>query len=1264
MRNLKLQYCKEQKTGVKNARQLLLQPDLDVVYAISEDKVYAINSVGEGDEVEDVKTVVELPDIVGAEFLQLENVLCVATAAGEVMHINPDTLASSEGTFCDVGIECMAWSPNQEVVAFVTKTKNVVVMTCNYELLGEQPLDEGLANDQQFVNVGWGKKETQFHGTAGKQAAKQSAAFKPPTDVESLPQDICISWRGDGALFAVSYVAVQVGRTFSVYDCEGKLQHTAEKWNGLQPALAWRPSGNWIAMPQQHADNKSTVALFEKNGLHHREFQLPFDLQAEPVQQLHWSADSDILAVQTSTADEQQHIYLYTIGNYHWYLKQLLSFKRSDPLALCHWDNRLGEQHTLHVLLESGKHYTYRWNFAVDCQMHSSSVYVIDGKRLLVTDFSKAVVPPPMSQKVIELENCINHVNIYSFMVFALDSERVLHAIKHNEQKVQLLPDEQMLQSQLQLAQLTKCRGHYFLATQVVAQHTRVLLIEASFNTIRSYSLLSSLRINGTVNALTVDTDHAKFNTCYVHTSNSGQIYELAIDFEAKKLQPTRCFTQLPQPADRIELYLYRELHTSIDDFNEIRPAATIVGFRAQRCLHIRGNDVHFDAEGVTSYCFAGEYLVYTRLNTLHFVHMRDGREVDTRNIERGGKLVAHAGNERLVLQLPRGNLEVISPRVLVLATIKFMINHHVEGKMISYIDLMRKHRINMNIICDHNLSEFLQNSARFVESVKNTQLCLFISELQNEDFALGMYSSNYEPKELQYPPEYSVERKVTIICRLFCQILKPLKGYKESLIMCHVKLGQLEQALLLIWRKYKCSPDEAEQLFKYLLYLVDVNELYDIALGTYDFALVLFVAQKSQKDPKEFLLRLNELKALPTPYRYFKIDEQLKRYEHAVEHLAACGEQHYELAMDFIKQHQLYRKALTCYQQQTEFHQRVCVAYADHLRANAQLEAASIMYERGGQLQQALLSARHTLDCQRVLLLAQRAGEESLEQVANSLVAPLQQQQRHLEAYELVKQFAPSDSEQPLQLLLEGRLFGRAIHEACRLEAQGATDIMANYVQPALLDYVEILENTLQADRRLFVNYKQRLLDIRKRPATANDMDVVGDDIDELDLLSDTSSMRSSRYSGSQSSRGSGKTFRSSKNRRKHERKLLSLKPGNPFEDIALIDALHNHVTKLMQPSQQQLVRDTCKALLQLHTEDERASQLQRLYQSIVTQLQDALDEIWIPELMGGTAQHLTGPNIDFLALRKEQRYALITPLKRFKPQLNIVDWQFEMLQ
>ncbi|XP_030565741.1 putative elongator complex protein 1 [Drosophila novamexicana] len=1240
MRNLKLQYCKEQITGVKNAKQLLLQPDhersgQEITFIVTDSTIYATdNEAGDG---EAPKLVAELPDIVGAEYLQLENAICVATGAGEVLILKPDTLAQSEGTYCDVGIECMAWSPNQEVVAFITKTKNVVVMTCTYDVLGEQPLDAALADAQQFVNVGWGKKETQFHGTAGKQAAKQSAEFQPPEDVQQLPQDMQIAWRGDDAYFAVSYVAAQVGRTFSVYDCEGKLQYTAEKWNGLQTPIAWRPSGNWIAQPQI-LSSKSTVALFEKNGLRHREFVLPFDLHEEAIVRLRWSNDSDILALHTVT-EEAQTIYLYTIGNYHWYLKQVLVYKEQlDPLAFFHWDTRLGNEHMLHVLLESGKRYTHRFHYAIDCQPGTAIVCVIDGKRLLLTNFSAAVVPPPMCWRVVEMSSYINAVSSCDSHICIYTSDRVLHF--YVPEMNQFLCHDQLQPEfeQIQLANLSCFFDSYLLATHSVGSQTRILLLNNGKTT-------SSQRIAGTINALAVSNGNF-----YIQTLDNGHIYEFALTAD-KQTKLMRSYLQLGQAVDQMII------HSS-----PFAPAGKLITLRSQQLLHIDGQRID---EDVTSICVVDDYLVYTQLNSLHFVRLLDKRAVSTRSIERGAKLVTSASDARLVLQLPRGNLEVICPRVLALGLIGRQLDRYQYEEAMR---IVRKQRINLNIICDHNVEQFRTNVDKFLRQIVDAQwICLFLSELQNEDYALGMYASNYDASQQHYPPDYNVKQKVQKICALLIahmtQATDPalMARYRLPIITAYVKAGSLPHALQYIWRHKQTDAQLGEQLLKYLLYLVDVNELYNAALGTYHFGLVLFVAEQSQKDPKEFLPYLNELKALPLNYRKFKIDEHLKRFERALNHLAECGEEHYDLALDFIQKHNLYGQALVAYQAQQDFHRRICVAYADHLRANAQLEAASLMYERGGQLQQALLSARHTLDWQRVLRLAQSAGEP-LAQVANSLVAPLQQHDRHLEAYELLKRFEEPTSEAPLDVLLHGHLYGRAIYEAGLLDLDGTADLLGKRVRPALIAYVGQLEASLRADRDLFVEYKQRLLDIRKRQATAADAGEEHElDIDEVDLLSDTSSISSSRHSGS--SRGTGKTFRSSKNRRKHERKLLSLKPGNPFEDIALIDALHNQVTKLGQQQQQQLVRDTCKALLQLHTEDVQAAALQRQYEGILTELLASLDEIWLPELMGGTTQHLTGPNVDYLALQKEQRYALISPLKRLKPQLIIIDWKHGIL-
>lgn len=85
-----------------------------------------------------------------------------------------------------------------------------------------------------------------------------------------------MTWREDGSLFAVGYLHHESKlRQFKVFNREGVLQYTSELANGLEESLSWKPSGSLIAATQRLA-NKHVVALFEKNGLKHGEFSLPF----------------------------------------------------------------------------------------------------------------------------------------------------------------------------------------------------------------------------------------------------------------------------------------------------------------------------------------------------------------------------------------------------------------------------------------------------------------------------------------------------------------------------------------------------------------------------------------------------------------------------------------------------------------------------------------------------------------------------------------------------------------------------------------------------------------------------------------------------------------------------------------------------------------------------------------------------------------------------------------------------------------------------
>lgn len=59
--------------------------------------------------------------VIGMEFVQLNDVLCWATEAGEIVQYNfSSDEAETVGMISD-GIEAMSWSPDQELVVFVTK---------------------------------------------------------------------------------------------------------------------------------------------------------------------------------------------------------------------------------------------------------------------------------------------------------------------------------------------------------------------------------------------------------------------------------------------------------------------------------------------------------------------------------------------------------------------------------------------------------------------------------------------------------------------------------------------------------------------------------------------------------------------------------------------------------------------------------------------------------------------------------------------------------------------------------------------------------------------------------------------------------------------------------------------------------------------------------------------------------------------------------------------------------------------------------------
>lgn len=85
----------------------------------------------------------------------------------------------------------------------------------------------------------------------------------------------------------------------------------------------------------------------------------------------------------------------------------------------------------------------------------------------------------------------------------------------------------------------------------------------------------------------------------------------------------------------------------------------------------------------------------------------------------------------KTVLQMPRGNLEGIYPRITMLKQLIADIEAEKYGQAFR---LLRQHKIDINLLYDVNPDKFLANISKFVSEVKQVDhLNLFINSL-NED--------------------------------------------------------------------------------------------------------------------------------------------------------------------------------------------------------------------------------------------------------------------------------------------------------------------------------------------------------------------------------------------------------------------------------------------------------------------------------------------------------------------------------------------------
>ncbi|XP_060010656.1 elongator complex protein 1 isoform X3 [Lagenorhynchus albirostris] len=1143
--------------------------------------------------------------IVGIQELLDHESVCVATASGDVLLCNLNTHQLECVGSVASGISVMSWSPDQELVLLATGQQTLIMMTKEFEPIMEQQIHQDDFGESKFITVGWGRKETQFHGSEGRQAAFQMQMHESalPWD-DHRPQ---VTWRGDGQFFAVSVVCPETGaRKVRVWSREFALQSTSEPVAGLGPALAWKPSGSLIASTQDKP-NQQDVVFFEKNGLLHGHFTLPFFKDEVKVNDLLWNADSTVLAVWLEDLQREENSTLKT------YDRVLVTVFRQSvvPPPMCTY--RLLLPHPVNQVMFSA-HPKKSNDLAVLDASNQISVY-------------KCGDSPSIDSTV-----KLGAVGGNGFKI----SLRTPHLDKSYKIQFENSEDEEV--NPLKLGLLTWVQEDVFLAVshsqsspQSVIHHLTVAP-SAMDDEQGQLNISSSVTVDGVIISLCCN---SKTKSVALQVAG-GQILKYLWESPSLAVEPWKnpggFPVRFPYPCTQTELAM-------------VGGEEYVLGLTDRCRFFINDTEV---ASNITSFAVYDEFLLLTTyshtcqcfclrdasLKTLQAglssSHVSNGESL--RKVERGSRIVTVVPQDtKLILQMPRGNLEVVHHRALVLAQIRKWLDKLMFKEA---FECMRKLRINLNLIHDHNPKVFLENVETFIRQIDSVNhINLFFTELKEEDVTKTMYPPPVTSTvQLSSDPD---GKKVDLICDAMRAAMENINPHKYclSILTSHVKKTTPELEIVLqkvheLQGSAAPVPDavSAEEALKYLLLLVDVNELYDHSLGTYNFDLVLMVAEKSQKDPKEYLPFLNTLKKMETNYQRFTIDKYLKRYEKAIGHLSKCGPEYFPECLNLIKDKNLYNEALKLYPPNSQQYKDISIAYGEHLLQEHLCEPAGLVFARAGAHEKALSAFLACGSWQQALCVAAQLHltKDQLAGLGRTLAGKLAEQRKHGDAATVLEQYA-QDYEEAVLLLLEGA----AWEEALRLvHKYNRPDIIETNVKPSILEAQKNYMAFLDSQTATFSRHKARLLVVRelKEQAQQVHLDDEAPHGQESDLFSETSSVMSgSDMSGKYSHSNSRISARSSKNRRKAERKKHSLKEGSPLEDLALLEALSDVVqgTEKLKDEIYHILK-----ILFLFEFDEQGRELQKAFENTLQLMERSLPEIWTLTPQQSSATPVLGPN------------------------------------
>ena len=252
----------------------------------------------------------------------------------------------------------------------------------------------------------------------------------------------------------------------------------------------------------------------------------------------------------------------------------------------------------------------------------------------------------------------------------------------------------------------------------------------------------------------------------------------------------------------------------------------------------------------------------------------------------------------------------------------------------------------------------------------------------------------------------------------------------------------------------------EADAALKYLVSLVDVDRLFDEALGTYDLRTVVMVAEKSQKDPKEYLPFLNSLNVMEENMRKYSIDVHLKRWANALKHIHQCGEEYFNShLLPLVEENVLYSEALKLFDRRSPNYKKISSQFGAFLTKKRRYREAGVVLSRVGDYEPAMRAFQLALDWRQMICMAAylKLTPAEMAALARDMAETLKGVDRTIEAASLLEQYA-DDVEEAIIMLIEGHQWDEALrlmHKHGRYVFAGSNDALSTGVLASVMSAV-----------------------------------------------------------------------------------------------------------------------------------------------------------------------------------------------------------------